>query len=155
MSLLNEAEKKLKEAREKFKSYLKIRDPFILGHAMDSSWLCVDLAIEHLLVCAGAERTKGGLERNKLLEELEKHVAEVRELAMTERMRARANTLIYTPIISPKLQSLGTELDEVEKYLKDVKKIAGAISRKRGKLEPILREVQRKWRGRTPPTVIV
>jgi len=121
---------------------MKLRD------ACDKGWLSMVLATDHLLTCAGAEKPRGRVERNELLEELEKHVAKVRELGLTDRMWARATRLhaegYYEGWISE--ESLEIEIGKVERYLKDAEKLTNVLSQKRRELEPILKKVQEKWK---------
>lgn len=42
--------------------------------------------------------------------------------------------------------SLRTELKKVERYLRDVEKLAGAVSLRSEELKPILKKVQEKFR---------
>jgi len=147
MSLFKEAREALEEAREIYGEYLKTEKTMKLRDASEKGWLAMVLATGHLLTCAGAEKPRGRAERNELLEELEDHAAEVKELGLGNRMWARSDRLhalgFYESMISPK--SLERELDEVERYLKDVEKLTEVVSKRRKELEPRLREVQKKW----------
>ena len=148
VSLLEEAWKALKEAEQEYRTYLETEESMKLRNACEKGWLSVVLATDYLLTLAGAEKPRGRIERNELLEELERHAPELERLGLTDRMWARATRLhsegYYEGWISK--ESLRVELGEVKRYLRDVGKLAEAISRRRGKLEPLLREVQKKWK---------
>lgn len=147
-ALLEEAWRALKASSEECEKYLEKKDSMKLRDACDKGWLSMVLATDHLLTCAGAEKPRGRVERNELLEELEKHVAKVRELGLTDRMWARATRLhaegYYEGWISE--ESLEIEIGKVERYLKDAEKLTNVLSQKRRELEPILKKVQEKWK---------
>jgi hypothetical protein len=148
MSLLEAAWEALREAEEEYKRYLKTEKPMRLRNACEKGWLAMVLATNHLLICAGAEKPQGRMERNKLLEELEKRVAEVKELGLTDRMWARASRLhaegYYEGWIDK--ESLKMELEKVKRYLRDVERLTETISQRRDELKPILRKIQEKWK---------
>jgi len=147
MSALAEAWRALGEARREYERYLETGGPMKLRDACEKGWLAVVLATNHLLTCAGAEKPHGRVERNELLEELERRVAEVRELGLADRMWARSARLhaegYYEGWISK--ESLEVELKKVEKYLEDVEKLADVVSKRREELKPMLRRIQEEY----------
>jgi len=147
MSLLEEAWKALKEAKEEYRRFLETGENMKLRDSCDKGWLSIVLATEHLLECAGAKKPHGRVERNELLEHLEKHVTEVKELGLADRMWARATRLhaegYYEGWIGR--ESLEMELNKVERYLRDVEKLENVVSQRHEELETILRKAQEKW----------
>jgi len=121
---------------------MKLRD------ACEKGWLTIVLATDYLLTCAGAEKTKGRVERNELIEALEKHVPEVRELGLADRMWARATRLhaegFYEGLMGK--ESLETELEKVQRYTEDVEKVVEIVSSRREDLKEILNKVQERFK---------
>jgi len=148
VSLLEDAFKALESAREEFEEHLKTGDPMKLRDACEKGWLTIVLATDYLLTWAGAEKPGGRAERNELMEALEKHVPEVRELGLADRMSARSARLhaegFYEGWISK--ESLEIQLNKVERYVEDVEKVAEIVSSRREDLKEILNKVQGRFK---------
>ena len=145
MPLLEDALKALKSARREYEEYIKTRDPMKFRDACEKGWLSVVLATDYLITCVGIDKPRGRGERNELLEALEKHVDEIRKVGLPDRMWARSTRLhACEGWISD--ESLKIELEKVEKYLKDMEKVAEVISSRSEELKPILKKIQEKFR---------
>ncbi len=148
MSLLEDARRALKASREEYEKYLETGDPIKLRNCCEKGWLATVLVTDYLLTCAGVEKPRGRVERNELMEALEKYVPEVRELGLADRMWARAIRLhaegFYEGWISN--ESLKIELDKVRRYLEDVEKVMAIVSSRREDLKHILSKIQEKFR---------
>jgi len=123
--LIDEAETFLKVAREEFEAAVAKNDVVRIRDSAEKAWNAVVQSTNGLLLALTGKLPLSHYERRVMLRNAEKSNLKVRELGVRDRYMARFRVLhgetFYEGVVD--IEELRLELDKVEEYINDIKKM--------------------------------
>lgn len=123
--LIDEAETFLKVAREEFEAAVAKNDVVRIRDSAEKAWNAVVQSTNGLLLALTGKLPLSHYERRVMLRDAEKSNLKVRELGVRDRYMARFRVLhgetFYEGLVD--IEELRLELDKVEEYISDIKKM--------------------------------